>query len=190
MKVKKPFQVKAKKAYNKAADAIAETDETKRNDLWREIFGRQFPKAATTADESREYSTVSYTDPEQFIEDLFPVDIRYNITLDCEVKRNGFREAMLSQILASGQRVSRVRSLDFVLTTDVPTPFDVKWKVRNVGDEAKRRNCLRGEIIDPNRMGGLARHESADFRGPHYVECYIVKDGIVVARDRISVPIE
>ena len=190
VKVKKPFQVKAKKAYNKAADAIAETDETKRNDLWREIFGRQFPKAATTADESREYSTVSYTDPEQFIEDLFPVDIRYNITLDCEVKRNGFREAMLSQILASGQRVSRVRSLDFVLTTDVPQPFDVKWKVRNVGDEAKRRNCLRGEIINSNRMGGLARHESADFRGPHYVECYIVKDGIVVARDRISVPIE
>jgi hypothetical protein len=189
VKVKKPFQVKAKKAYNKAADAIAETDETKRNDLWREIFGRQFPKAATTADESREYSTVSYTDPEQFIEDLFPVDIRYNITLDCEVKRNGFREAMLSQILASGQRVSRVRSLDFVLTTDVPQPFDVKWKVRNVGDEAKRRNCLRGEIINSNRISG-ARHESADFRGPHYVECYIVKDGIVVARDRINVPIE
>ena len=96
---------------------------------------------------------------------------------------------MLSHILASGQRVSRVRSLEFELTTDVPQPFDMKWKVRNVGDEAKRRNCLRGEIIDSNRMGG-GRHESADFRGPHYVECYIVKDGIVVARDRIKVPIE
>ena len=105
------------------------------------------------------------------------------------MKRNGFREAMLSRILASGQRVSRVRGLEFVLTTDVPQPFDVKWKVRNVGDEAKRRNCLRGEIIDSNRMGGMARHESADFRGPHYVECYVLKDGIVVARDRINVPI-
>ena len=61
---------------------------------------------------------------------------------------------------------------------------------RNVGDEAKRRNCLRGEIIDSNRKGGMARHESADFHGPHYVECYILKDGIVVARDRINVPIE
>ena len=190
VKVKKPFQTKAKKAYNKSVDAIAETDETKRNYLWREIFGRQFPKATTAVAESRENSSISsYSDPEQFIENLYPVDIRYNVTLDCEVKRNGFREAMLSHILASGQRVSRVRSLEFELTTDVTQPFDIKWKVRNVGDEAKRRNCLRGEIIDSNRMGG-GRHESADFRGPHYVECYIVKDGIVVARDRIKVPIE
>ena len=191
VKVKKPFQTKANKAYNMAVDALAETDEPKRNDIWREIFGCQFPKATTVVAKSRESSsTVSYTDPEQFIEDLYPVDIRYNVTLDCEVKRNGFREDMLSHILSSGQRVSRVRSLDFIQNTDVPWPYDVKWKVRNVGDEAKRRNCLRGEIIDSNRMGGLARHESADFRGPHYVECCIVKDGIVVARDRINVPIE
>ena len=190
VKVKKPFQAKAKKAYNKSIEAIDESNEVKRNDLWREIFGRQFPKTTTAVAESREFSSsTSYSDPEQFIEDLYPVDIRCNVTLDCEVKRNGCRETLLSLILVSGQRISRVRSLDFVFTTDVPQPFDVKWKVRNVGDEAKRRNCLRGEIINSNRMGG-ARHESADFRGPHYVECYIVKDGIVVARDRINVPIE
>ena len=190
VKVKKPFQAKAKKAYNKAVDAIAETDETKRNDLWREIFGRQFPKATTAVAESREFSSsVNYTDPEQFIEDLYPVDIRYNVNLDCLVKRDGFRGVLLSHILSTGQSVPRGCSLDFMPTTGVPEPFDVKWKVRNEGDEAKRRNCLRGEIIAPNRMGG-ARHENADFQGPHYVECYIVKDGIVVARDRINVPIE
>ena len=190
VKVKKPFQAKAKKAYNKSVDAIAETDETKRNDLWREIFGRQFPKAITAVAESREFSSsVNYTDPEQFIEDLYPVDIRYNVNLDCLVKRDGFRGVLLSHILSTGQSVPRGCSLDFMPTTGVPEPFDVKWKVRNEGDEAKRRNCLRGEIIAPNRMGG-ARHENADFQGPHYVECYIVKDGIVVARDRINVPIE
>ena len=190
VKVKKPFQAKAKKAYNKSIEAIDESNEVKRNDLWREIFGRQFPKTTTAVAESREFSSSTrYSDPEQFIEDLYPVAIRCNVPLDRAVKRNGFRETLLSHILASGQRISRVRSLDFVFTTDVPQPFDVKWKVRNVGDEAKRRNCLRGEIINSNRMGG-ARHESADFRGPHYVECYIVKDGIVVARDRINVPIE
>ncbi len=192
VKVKKTFQAKAKKAYKDSVDAIAETNERNRNDLWRGIFGRQFPKATTVVyDERRGLSSkLDYNDPEQFIEDLYPVDIRYNVKLDCEVKRNGFREAMLSNILSSGQRVSRVRSLDFILKTDVSMPFYVKWKVRNIGDEAKKRNCLRGEIIDSNRKSGLIRHESADFRGPHYVECYIVKDGIVVARDRISVPIE
>ena len=191
VKVKKPFQAKAKKAYKKAVEAIDETNETKRNDLWRDIFGRQFPKASSAVAESRDFSSsVGYTDPEQFIEDYYPVDIRYNETLDCLVKRDGFRGVLLSQILSLGQRVPRGCNLDFMPTIDVSQPFVVKWKVRNVGEEAKKRNCLRGEIINSNRMGGLARHESADFRGPHYVECYIVKDGIVVALDRISVPIE
>jgi hypothetical protein len=64
----------------------------------------------------------------------------------------------------------------------------VKWKVLNRGDEAERRNTIRGEIISPNRAGN-ARHERTSFRGEHVVECYIIKDGIVVARDVIDVPI-
>ncbi|WP_171908805.1 nucleotide-binding domain-containing protein [Streptomyces nanshensis] len=34
-----------------------------------------------------------------------------------------------------------------------------------------------------------ARNEPTSFRGEHLVECYAVKDGIVVARDRSDVPI-
>ena len=32
--------------------------------------------------------------------------------------------------------------------------------------------------------------ESTNFYGPHYVECYIIKDGICVARDKIAVNID
>ena len=95
----------------------------------------------------------------------------------------------MSRILAEGHRISRVRSLDFIFQTDVPEPYDVKWKARNVGEEAIRRNCLRGQIIESNKHPNI-RHESADFRGPHYMECYIIKNSIVVARDKIEVPIE
>lgn len=34
------------------------------------------------------------------------------------------------------------------------------------------------------------RTESADFNGDHFVECYIVYEDTVVARDRIHVPIQ
>lgn len=68
-------------------------------------------------------------------------------------------------------------------------PYEVKWKVRNVGDIARKRNCLRGEIYDSNRDGNK-RRESSNFFGPHYVECYIIQNGVVVARNRIDVPIE
>ena len=95
----------------------------------------------------------------------------------------------MSELLSKGQHISRVRSLDFTIKTDTPLPYEVKWKARNVGTEAIRRNCLRGEIIDSNRKNNV-RHESSDFFGPHYMEAYIIKNGVVVARDRIEVPIQ
>ena len=63
----------------------------------------------------------------------------------------------------------------------------MKWKVLNRGDEAERRNKIRGQIVSSTRPG--ARHERTNFRGEHVVECYVVKDEIVVARDSIDVPI-
>lgn len=184
VKVKHKFQSKAAKSYQKTVDACNETDETSRNKLWRDVYGKDYPKGENNVRES-----LSYTDKEEFIEDQYPVDIKYNLKLDCEIARNGFREKLLSELLASGKRIGRVRSLDFTFSTDTPQPYIVKWKARNVGQEAKRRNCLRGEIISSNRYGSQ-RHESADFCGSHYMECYIIKNGVVVARDRIDVPIE
>ena len=58
--------------------------------------------------------------------------------------------------------------------------------MRNVGIEAIHRNCIRGEII----KGQEIQNETANFYGPHYVECFIVKNGICVARDKISVDID
>ena len=168
VKVKHAFQNKAKKAYNKVVDAINEKDDKKKHDLWREIFGCQFPKSEVATVESKLFSA-GYTDQEEFIEDKYPVDIKYGLKLDCMIARNGFRETLLSRLLAIGQRIGRVRSLDFTFETDVPEPYEVKWKARNVGEEAKRRNCLRGQIINSNK-NFTTRHESADFRGSHYME--------------------
>lgn len=188
VKVKRAFQSKAKKAYKNAINAINENNDKKKHEVWREIFGRQFPKAVDAVAENRTFSA-EYADNEEFIEDKYPVDVRYGLKLDCEVSRNGFRESLLSKILAEGHRIGKIRSLDFCFNTDVPEPYEIKWKARNTGSEAKRRNCMRGEIINSNKNSTM-RHESADFSGPHYMECYIIKNGVVVARDRIDVPIE
>lgn len=186
VKVKHKFQSKAKKAYSKSCAAISSENEEESHDFWREIFGKNFPKADSTTN----YFSESVIDKEEFIEDKYPIQIQGSLRIDCEIKSNGFRERLLSAILGTSQKISRVRSLDFFISsTDIPAPFEVKWKVRNVGSEARRRNCLRGTIIDSNTKDGKGRHESADFRGPHYVECYLIKEGYMVARDRIEVPI-
>lgn len=186
VKVKHKFQNKAKKAYALASKAISAENEDDKHTNWRSIFGNNFPKVSAVMEN---FST-SVVDNEEFIEDMYTIQIQGDLRIDCEVKSNGYRERLLSCILRNSQKISRVRSLDFYIdSTDIPEPFIVKWKVRNVGDEAIRRNCLRGQIIDSNTRDKKGRHESADFKGPHYVECYLIKDGYVVARDHIEVPI-
>lgn len=80
------------------------------------------------------------------------------------------------------------KSLSFsVSEIDVPKPFLLKWKVLNRGTEAERRDCIRGQILDDAGYGN--RSESTTFSGEHSVECYAIKDGVVVARSEITVPI-
>ena len=79
------------------------------------------------------------------------------------------------------------RQLDFYIKeTDCPKPYNIWWKVRNVGPEAIRRNMIRGNIMKSNSDH---HYEHTDFAGPHYVECYLIKNGVCVAKDRIDVPI-
>ena len=53
--------------------------------------------------------------------------------------------------------------------------------------ELDQAHQVRGEIVSDR--GTLDKIERTSFQGPHFVECYIVKDGYCVARDRIDVPI-
>ena len=69
--------------------------------------------------------------------------------------------------------------------TDCPKPYTVLWKVKNVGPEAERRDQIRGRI----RERGTAVEEPTSFFGNHYIECYIVKSGVCVAKRRIDIPI-
>ena len=64
-------------------------------------------------------------------------------------------------------------------------PYDLYWKVRNGGAEAAQVEELRGEIsLDE---GGNSKVESTKYRGTHYVECYVVKNGRVIAVDHQTV---
>ena len=75
----------------------------------------------------------------------------------------------------------------WVKEISVDEPRLILWKVLNRGEQARNRNCIRGQIIADD--GNLEKTENANFKGDHVVECYCVKDGIVVAKDRIHVPI-
>jgi hypothetical protein len=69
-----------------------------------------------------------------------------------------------------------------MLDTNVSEPYEVYWKVRNHGAEAETKRALRGEITKD--AGQRTKTESTLYAGQHYVECYVVKNGICVAQAR------
>lgn len=187
VKVRRKFQRKAKKAHNLCLEAITAEKQKNVNDKWRRVYGRPFPAAKEEVAAAK--STSFWRNTEEFIEDRYPVDIRYSLRIDCEVRQSGFRTHLLREMLAKRMPLLASKKLEFwVKEIAVPEPFEIKWKVLNRGEAAKRRDCVRGQIWSDT--GSMRRSESTNFRGDHIVDCYAIKDGVVVAKDRIHVPIE
>ena len=190
VKVKKQFQRKAKKAYELCLKAIEAEGKDNQNDKWRAVYGRLFPaaekmqKAALT---DRAGHAVRMT--EEFPEEVFAaIDIRNNIRIDCQVEQNGFRAASLSEMLRNRTLLMPRKKLTFsVVETDITGSYGLFWKVLNRGQEAINRDCIRGQIAADD--GHKRKVERTNFKGDHVVECYALVDGVVVATDRIHVPI-
>lgn len=186
VKVKKKFQRKAKNAHRLCEEAIAASGQKNANEKWKKVYGRPFPSAESAVVESK-LSTFKTT--EEFIEDRYPVDIRYNISIDCEVSQNGFREHLLRYIILNKLPLKTSKKLRFFVdSSDVKGPYKLYWKILNRGYEAEKRDCIRGQIVEDS--GHEERIEQTNFKGDHIVECYAIQNDVVVAKDRIHVPIQ
>ncbi len=191
VKVKKKFQKPAKKAYNLCLDAINAGGTDSENEKWRKIYGRPFPAAekVTKAALEATASGIRYDDTEQYIENRYPIDVRGNLRIECEVSQDGYREALLREMIFKKTPLRASKKLRFYIEScSIKKPYNVYWKVLNRGTEAQRRNCIRGQISSDAGHEEIIEH--TNFNGDHIVECYIVKNDVVVAKDRIHVPIQ
>lgn len=158
---------------------------------WQKVFGDDFeqpPGAITESGVEKSASTaLAVRAPhEEFIEEKgYELVGGYFARIEGTVApKNGFRHGDL-RVLRS---VERGRSLRFIVHTDVPEPYEVLWKVRNYGPDAEADQGLRGQLLD-DPGNTRVRTENTKYRGRHYVECYVAKDGHVLATDHHSVVI-
>lgn len=189
VRVKKRFERKAKKAHDLCLKAIEASGQKNERQKWRDLFGNAYPAPAkSAAGEAAAFAHV-FRSTEEFVEDKFRVDIRYDLRINCEVTQNGFRPGLLRDLLEGHGILLPKKSLRFFVADSADLPDDIEWywKVLNRGDEAERRDMIRGQIVRDH--GRRECHETTNFRGDHLVECYAVQRGVVVARDSIRVPI-
>lgn len=154
------------------------------HDFWNEQIAEAASKSTILV--LKTYAC-SFAETEQFIEDLYPINLSYRCQVSCYVSGNGWRPTPLSRFL---EMLKHFLPHNFEIrckmsSTDCPRPYKVFWKVKNVGPEAERKNQLRGQIVE--RGTDIVEHSS--FFGNHYIECYIIKNGVCVAKTRVNVPI-
>ena len=174
-------------------DILFETDCTKKKALkaWGDFFNHSYWDELVEESLNNRFSKIKYDDTEEFIDDLYPVYEKYDVAIECKVSGNGFSEMSIIKYLEKyAPSFKKFIPFNFqvkckIQDTNCPSYDKVLWKVRNIGEIAERKNCIRGQIKDRGRE----IIESTSFAGPHYIECYLIKDGICVAIGHVSVPI-
>lgn len=149
---------------------------------WRELFGDRFP--SPTPEKRIVEAALAPGEQDLFRDFGIPTHITERVQMRGKVlPKPGFRHGWIDEL----GRLGFDRTLRFdVISTTVDEPYTVYWKVKNTGEEARNARQLRGEITrDPGRPA--SKRESTRFRGDHWVEVYIVKDDVCVARARQDV---
>lgn len=161
---------------------------------WAQFFNHTFWNELYSSVINESFSVnkaYDFDDTEDFIEDLYPVYEQYDVTIDCKVSGNGFSSMPILDYLDKlGLRFKKFIPHNFSIkcrigNTNCPSYDKILWKVLNVGSEAERRNDIRGQIKDRGRE----ITENSKFFGEHYIECYLIKDGLCVAIGHVDVPI-
>ncbi|MEY8354937.1 nucleotidyltransferase [Lachnospiraceae bacterium 54-53] len=161
---------------------------------WGKFFNHSYWEDLEIAAISESFSiskSQKFIDTEEFIEDLYPVYEQYDVTIDCKVSGNGFTLMPILEYLDKyASQLKRFIPYNFsvkckISYTNCLSYDKVLWKVLNVGVEAERRNDIRGQIQDR----GKEITENSKFFGAHYIECYLIKNGVCVAIGHVNVPI-
>lgn len=129
---------------------------------------------------------------EEYLDSTYGIPFRinkaYKIQIDAQIEQDGYRTRSLKDYIREKLKLKKHKSILFKVTeNNVPQYDEIRWKVRNFGEEAQALNQLRGQIYSDD--GNNERKETTRYFGEHFVECYVIKDRCCVAVDRIFVPI-
>ncbi|WP_288784139.1 SMODS domain-containing nucleotidyltransferase [uncultured Microbacterium sp.] len=179
------------KTWARLARAALDAEASESVEKWRRLFGDSFEASTSSSSLTLAASATSPVTPtyehqmvpgELTITERFGYperrtpDHTFHIVGRISPTKKG--RGRFRPMSAHGNLVPIGRSLQFEIAgCTVQEPYDVYWKVRNAGKEAASRQQFRGEIL----KRGPVIDETSNFAGAHWVQAWIVKDGVAVA---------
>lgn len=103
---------------------------------------------------------------------------RHHASIKARFMRHGFRPTAFR---GNSPAIPKHSDLIFETETDVSKPYTVYWQVVNTGADAANAQDLRGEFYDGTRSGRV-HTEKTKYQGMHWVEAFIIKNDVCVAR--------
>ncbi len=177
-----------KECLEQAKAARDAEDKVESSEIWRDIFGEEFPLYDTEESEASRNAAKATQLGSWSHAKLLPWDYKprsgCKIRLDAHIYHGNRR---LSGVNSNGRSLPAGLSIKYVAKTRASEPFEVHWQVVNTGAHATRENGLRGNFFQAHYQDGSpsASHinwESTQYMGKHWIECFIVKNGTCVAR--------
>lgn len=163
-----------------AAVTIAEPALTMERDAaikqWRKLFKEAFPDTVEESATGKAMAQSSGTMPSapsqrRALPYTVSVSARLAMSKDGELREN---------YPSDGRKLAKNIWIRFqVLNTNTPGKYTIRWVVSNHGKESR-------EAGDPGHAsnGSHINWEHTKYRGHHFMDCEILKDGVVVARRR------
>jgi len=162
----------------KACDFEEQDKFDEASEEWKKIFGDDFPSpneekiVAPSRQSDLVLGDSSHCKPLQW---SFQRIYRVNINAYVYV---GNKSKKLGGINSDGRNLAKGFQLKFIANTNASGESKYYWQVVNTGKAAKEAGGLRGKIFE----GGMVRWEHTEYHGKHWIECFIVRNNICVAR--------
>lgn len=165
------------------------------NDFFQHSYWNDLQENRSLSEVSKSYTLApepyyNFRETEEFIEYVAAINLKNELHLECNIVKGDKFLGKLSDVLKQNQTLDRGLGLYFTANTNALPPYTVYWKVKNRGNVAKSKDMIRGELT-PSRIpeNALFHYEETEFNGDHFVECFIIKNGVCIARNKIKVPI-
>lgn len=110
----------------------------------------------------------------------WPLMLSYKASITGTVYRALYSKKKLWDL--TDRPVPKNVGLRFVISTNVPPPYEVRWQVVNTGREAAIAGQLRGGFYRSDDSTDAVRWESTSYAGTHWIEAFIIKNDVCVAR--------
>lgn len=114
---------------------------------------------------------------------VWPVSLQYQVSIRGTVYP-GSKTSKTKWPLTK-RPVPRDVWLRFEAKTNAPEPYEVRWQVVNTGQDAYAAGGLRGDEFESSN--GATKHirwEATAYRGTHWIEAFVIRNGVCVGRSR------